>query len=71
MSSKQIVIITVAAIVSVFAWGAAMVAYGQVAATVVLAPVLGVTAQQIIRAVRAPAPGRRVVPAAEQEDDAP
>ncbi|MBZ4014458.1 hypothetical protein [Streptomyces purpurogeneiscleroticus] len=71
MSSKQIVVITVTVIVSVFAWGAAMVAFGQVAATVALAPVLGVTAQQIIRAVRAPAPGQRTASAADQEEDTP
>lgn len=74
MTNRQIVVITVTATVSVFAWGAAMVAADQVAATVVLAPALGVTVQQIVRAARArsaPTTEHRAVPAADQEDDAP
>ncbi|WP_052868791.1 hypothetical protein [Streptomyces niger] len=74
MSNRQITVITVTAIVSVFAWSVAMVAAGQVTAAIALAPALGVPVAQIIRAARArgvSAPGRRVSPAAEQEDDAP
>jgi len=72
MERKQIVIIVVT--VTVFAWSVVMVAIGQVAAVATLAPALGLTIHQIVRAVRpqtAPASGHRVAAVPDQEDGAP
>ncbi|MGW7260699.1 hypothetical protein [Streptomyces sp. NPDC054834] len=65
MERKQIVIITAAVTLTVFTWSVVMVSVGQAttAAVAALAPVLGLTVQQIVRAVRAqtaPASGHRV-----------
>ncbi|MFJ2722931.1 hypothetical protein [Streptomyces sp. NPDC087437] len=73
MKRKQIWLIT--ATLKVFTWSVVMVAMGQVAAIVVLAPALGLTVQQITRTARshnAPASGHRgtVLPY-EKEDDVP
>ncbi|MGW3028287.1 hypothetical protein [Streptomyces sp. NPDC001221] len=51
MGRKQILIVV--ATVRVFAWSLVMVVIGQAAAIATLAPALGVTVQQIVRAARA------------------
>jgi len=65
----------VAAVVTVvFGWSAVMAAMGHAAALVSLAPVLGLTVQQVVWAFRprtAPASGHRVVPVPDAEDGAP
>ncbi|TGZ10257.1 hypothetical protein [Streptomyces rhizosphaericola] len=65
----------VAAVVTVvFGWSMAMTAMGHAAALVTLAPVLGLTVQQVVQALRpptAPASGHRVVPVPDAEDGAP
>jgi 2-methylcitrate dehydratase PrpD len=70
MERKQIVLI--AATVTVFAWSVVMVTLGQAAAIAALAPALGLTVQQIVRAVRTPTTptsGHRVVPVPDREGD--
>ncbi|MFI2292885.1 hypothetical protein [Streptomyces niveus] len=71
MDRKQIWII--AATLAVFAWSIAMVAIGQeVAGIAALAPTLGLTVQQIARAVRpltAPASGHRVTAVPDHKED--
>ncbi|MDI1455236.1 hypothetical protein NHG22_15655, partial [Streptomyces sp. ATE26] len=58
MERKGIRLLIAFATAIVFAWSVAMVALGQVAAIAVLAPVLGLTVQQIARAIRSqPGPG--------------
>jgi hypothetical protein len=71
MERKQAVI--VAATATVFVASVVMVALGHAAAVGALAPVLGLTVQQIVRAVRprtAPAWGHRVASVPDKEDDA-
>ncbi|MET7745961.1 hypothetical protein [Streptomyces sp. NPDC005385] len=71
MERKQILII--AATVTVFAWSVVMAAVGQTAAIAALAPVLGLTVQQIVtvaRSRRAPASGHPVEPVPDTEDGA-
>ncbi|WP_225827131.1 hypothetical protein [Streptomyces naphthomycinicus] len=72
MALKQILIITVVVTGLVLAWSAVMAWLGQTVAIASLAPVLGLTVVQIIRAVRAhaPASGRRVAAVPDEEDDA-
>ncbi|WP_269859646.1 hypothetical protein [Streptomyces sp. RPT161] len=68
MARKQILIIV--ATLTVFAWSVVMVAVGQVAAIATLAPVLGLTVQQIARSVRSqtePASGHRVAAVPDKE----
>lgn len=70
MERKQIVLI--AATVTVFAWSVVMVTLGQAAAIAALAPALGLTVQQIVRAVRTPTTptsGHRVAPVPDKEGD--
>ncbi|MFJ3250699.1 hypothetical protein [Streptomyces sp. NPDC086782] len=73
MERKQVWLIT--ATLTVFTWSVVMVALGQVAAIVVLAPALGLTVQQITRTARsynAPASDHRVTALPhEKEDDVP
>ncbi|MFF0766926.1 hypothetical protein ACFYWH_44220 [Streptomyces sp. NPDC003737] len=72
MARRQIVI--TAATVTVFAWSVVMVAIGQVAAIATLAPALGLTVQQIVRATRTqtePASGHRVAPVPDKDGGAP
>ncbi|MET9116642.1 hypothetical protein ABZX38_20945 [Streptomyces longwoodensis] len=58
MERKGIKLLVAFATAIVFAWSVVMVALGQVAAIAVLAPVLGLTVQQIVRALRSqPGPG--------------
>ncbi|MFK0112488.1 hypothetical protein [Streptomyces sp. NPDC091217] len=75
MERKQIVLVAATVTLTVFAWSVVMVAIGQVAATIAaLAPVLGLTVQQIVRSVRsqtAPASGHRVAAVPDQEDSRP
>ncbi|WP_153815676.1 hypothetical protein [Streptomyces sp. SUK 48] len=57
MERKGIKLLIAFATAIVFAWSVVMVVLGQVAAIAVLAPVLGLTVQQIVRAIRShPAP---------------
>ncbi|EGE39643.1 hypothetical protein GTY83_01195 [Streptomyces sp. SID4928] len=68
-------VITAIAVTVVFGWSAGMAAMGHAAALAPLAPVLGLTAQQVARALRTPAeptpaPGRRVAPVPEAGDGA-
>ncbi|MEV7427725.1 hypothetical protein [Streptomyces sp. NPDC091212] len=73
MDTRKMAIAVVATVV-VFGWSAAMAAMGHAAVLVPLAPVLGLTVQQVVRAVRprtAPASGRRMAPAPDAEDGAP
>ncbi|MFE7172584.1 hypothetical protein [Streptomyces sp. NPDC057616] len=70
MERKPIVIAV--ATVTVFAWSVVMAVLGQAAAIVTAAPVLALTVQQIVRAMRAqsaPAGGRRVAAVPEREED--
>lgn len=67
---KQIWIVT--ATVTVFGWSIVMVAFGEAAAIATLAPALGLTVQQVARAVRpqtAPASGHRVTAVPEHKED--
>jgi len=69
-------VVTVAVVTAVvLAWSTVMVVIGQTAAVFALAPVLGLTVQQIVLAVRAqsaPASGHRVTGVPDkQEDSAP
>ncbi|MFF3015526.1 hypothetical protein [Streptomyces sp. NPDC057939] len=66
-------IVTIAALLIVLGWSVAMVAIGQESAIVTLAPVLGLTIQQVIQASRArsaPASGHRVEAVPDGEDGA-
>ncbi|CAL9673029.1 hypothetical protein [Streptomyces sp. enrichment culture] len=68
MELRSIGIITFA----VLAWSVVMVFAGQVAAIATLAPALGVTVQQIVRAARprsGPASGHRVEAVPDREED--
>ncbi|MFH0246293.1 hypothetical protein ACGRHY_28620 [Streptomyces sp. HK10] len=70
MERKQIVLI--AATVTVFTWSVVMVTLGQAAAIAALAPALGLTVQQIVRAVRTPTTptsGHHVAPVPDKEGD--
>ncbi|MFI5658846.1 hypothetical protein [Streptomyces sp. NPDC051684] len=72
MERKQLGVI--AATAAVFVWSVAMVALGQVAMIATLAPALGLTVQQIMRAARTDrqgGPDRRQLPAADKEGHAP
>ncbi|TYR40672.1 hypothetical protein [Streptomyces parvus] len=74
MNTRKTVITAIAVIV-VFGWSAGMAAMGHAAALAPLAPVLGLTAQQVARALRppaepAPAPGRRAAPVPDTGDGA-
>ncbi|PWJ02051.1 hypothetical protein DKG34_40820 [Streptomyces sp. NWU49] len=75
MVRRHRVVIVVAVTAVVFAWSTVMVAIGQTAAIFALAPVLGLTVQQIVLAVRAqaaPASGHRVAGVPDKpEDSAP
>jgi hypothetical protein len=65
------VVITVAT-VTVFAWSVVMALVGQAAAIATAAPVLALTVQQIVRAVRtqtASASGHRVASVPDREED--
>ncbi|MEU3862738.1 hypothetical protein AB0F03_36450 [Streptomyces sp. NPDC028722] len=52
MERKGIRLLIAFATAIVFTWSVVMVAFGQVAAIAVLAPALGLTVQQIVRAAR-------------------
>ncbi|MFT9786448.1 hypothetical protein [Streptomyces rhizosphaericola] len=75
MDTRKTVITAIAAIV-VFGWSAAMAAMGHAATLAPLAPVLGLTVQQVARALRppatapGPASGRRVAPVPDAGDGA-
>ncbi|MFE7450987.1 hypothetical protein [Streptomyces griseus] len=74
MDTRKMVI-TAVAVVVVFGWSAAMAAMGHAAALAPLAPVLGLTVQQVARALRTPAgptpaPERRVAPVPDTGDGA-
>ncbi|WP_327731347.1 hypothetical protein OG250_42590 [Streptomyces sp. NBC_00487] len=65
-------IVTAVVTVTVFAWGAVMAVMGQEAAIITTAPVLALTVQQVVRAVRArtaPASGHRVAAVPDKEED--
>lgn len=72
MGIKQILIITATVTGLVLAWSAVMAWLGQAVAVATLAPVLGLTIVQIVRAVRAhaPAAGPREAAVLDEEDDA-
>ncbi|KOV92163.1 MULTISPECIES: hypothetical protein [unclassified Streptomyces] len=72
MGIKQILIITATVTGLVLAWSAVMAWLGQAVAVATLAPVLGLTIVQIVRAVRvhAPAAGPREAAVSDEEDDA-
>ncbi|MFC8728257.1 hypothetical protein [Streptomyces bacillaris] len=66
-------VITAMTVIVVFGWSAAMAAMGHAAVLAPLAPVLGLTVQQVARALRppaAPASGRRVAPVPDAGDGA-
>lgn len=68
-------VITAIAVIVVFGWSAAMAAMGHAAVLAPLAPVLGLTAQQVARALRppaapGPASGRSVAPVPDAGDGA-
>lgn len=69
-------VITAVTVIVVFGWSAAMAAMGHAAVLAPLAPVLGLTAQQIARALRPPATapglasGLRVAPVPDAGDGA-
>ncbi|GAA5608182.1 hypothetical protein [Streptomyces griseus] len=74
MDTRKMVI-TAVAVVVVFGWSAAMAAMGHAATLAPLAPVLGLTVQQVARALRTPAeptpaPERRVAPVPDTGDGA-
>ncbi|MER7057191.1 hypothetical protein [Streptomyces sp. NPDC000351] len=69
MEHRQTVIIAVT--MTVFTWSGVMVAAGQTAAAVALAPALAVTVQQIVHTSRTHGAPRPPAPAADKEDDAP
>lgn len=72
MERKQLAVI--AATAAVLVWSVAMVALGQVAMIATLAPALGLTVQQIMRAARTDrqgGPDRHQLPAADKEGHAP
>ncbi|MDI3390634.1 hypothetical protein QIS99_31225 [Streptomyces sp. B-S-A8] len=75
MSSKKIVPATALALaLTVFGWSAMMTAMGHAAVIASLAPVLGLTVQQVVSTVRSrttPASGHRVATVPDQEDSAP
>ncbi|MGP3978943.1 hypothetical protein ACTWQF_34005 [Streptomyces sp. 8N114] len=71
MDHKQIMITVAMAVV--FAWSIVMAAMGHVAAIASLAPVLGLTVAQLVRAARsrtASASGHRVTAVPDKEDGA-
>ncbi|MFF9309225.1 hypothetical protein [Streptomyces sp. NPDC014777] len=72
MERRQRLLSVVTVTALVFAWSAVMTWLGQVYAIAALAPVLGLTVVQIVRAVRAhtPAPRPRVPAVFQEEDDA-
>ncbi|WP_329167801.1 hypothetical protein OG939_36025 [Streptomyces sp. NBC_01685] len=68
--------VTAVAVVVVFGWSAGMAAMGHTTVLAPLAPVLGLTVQQVARALRppatpGPASGQRVAPVPDAEDGAP
>ncbi|MGW1440813.1 hypothetical protein ACWD7M_36955 [Streptomyces griseus] len=74
MDTRKMVI-TAVAVVVVFGWSAAMAAMGHAATLAPLAPVLGLTVQQVARALRTPAeptpaPERRIAPVPDTGDGA-
>ncbi|MFD7029267.1 hypothetical protein ACFWAR_14655 [Streptomyces sp. NPDC059917] len=72
MPKKYIVFIV--ALLMVLGWSVAMTAMGQSAAIATLAPVLGLTVQQVFRAARsrtAAASGHRVAAVPDGEGDTP
>ncbi|MFQ6144619.1 hypothetical protein ACLMNJ_16320 [Streptomyces seoulensis] len=76
MSRKHIAAAMVLALVvlAVFAWSLAMAAMGQAALIAVLAPILGLTVNQVMRGSHSrntPASGHRVAPVPDKEDGAP
>ena len=74
MDTRTIVIALVLITMVVFGWSTAMVMTGHEALIATLAPVLGLTVQQVVRATRsrnATRPGNRVTAAADKEDGAP
>ncbi|MGV9758625.1 hypothetical protein ACWDUC_22735 [Streptomyces tricolor] len=72
MERKQILLITAIVTGLVLAWSAVMAWLGQTVAAATLAPVLGLTIVQIVRAARAHAPAlrRRGAAVPDEEDDA-
>ena len=74
MERKGIRLLIAFAMAIVFAWSVVMVALGQVAAIAVLAPVLGLTVQQIVRAIRSqpgPQAGSPAAAAPDSGEEAP
>lgn len=74
MERKGIRLLIAFATAIVFAWSVAMVALGQTAAIAVLAPVLGLTVQQIVRAIRSqpgPQAGSPATAAPDSGEEAP
>ncbi|WP_406422587.1 hypothetical protein OH809_10915 [Streptomyces sp. NBC_00873] len=72
MDTRKMAIAVVATVV-VFGWSAAMAAMGHAAVLAPLAPVLGLTVQQVVRVLHprtVPASGRRVAPVPDAEDGA-
>lgn len=72
MERRQILLIVATVTALVFAWGAVMAWLGQVVAVAALAPVLGLTVVQIVRAGRThtPTSGPRAAAVPDEEDDA-
>ncbi|MFI6209105.1 hypothetical protein ACIBAI_22315 [Streptomyces sp. NPDC051041] len=75
MSRKRIAAATVLALVlAVFAWSLAMAAMGHASLIAGLAPILGLTVNQVLRGTRprsTSASGHHVVPVPDEEDGAP
>lgn len=72
MGTRRMVIAVVATAL-VFGWSAVMAAMGHAAVLVPLAPVLGLTVQQVVRALRpqtGPATGHRTAPVPDERDGA-
>ncbi|MFD6329219.1 hypothetical protein ACFWGI_06520 [Streptomyces niveus] len=70
MGTRKMVVVATAL---VFAWSAVMAAMGHAAVLVPLAPVLGLTVQQVVRALRPqtePATGQGLAPAPDERDGA-
>ncbi|MEY9490900.1 hypothetical protein RKD26_006779 [Streptomyces calvus] len=72
MERRQILLIVATVTALVFTWSAVMTWLGQVVAVAALAPVLGLTVVQIVRAVRAhmPASSPRAAAVPDEGDDA-